>query len=70
MDGPGVRGRGIASGLFGAALAYAEECGVPTVRLSAWRWRTGTVALYERLGFTHTEPWDGRDQLMCVQRTR
>ncbi|MEU0408995.1 GNAT family N-acetyltransferase [Streptomyces griseorubiginosus] len=66
---PAFRGRGIASGLLGEALAQAAEQGVDTVRLSVWQWRTGAIALYERFGFTVTESWDGRDQLVCMQRT-
>lgn len=65
---PAFRGRGIASRLLGEALAQAAEHGVDSVRLSVWRWRTGAIALYERLGFTVTESWDGRDQLVCMQR--
>lgn len=65
---PGFRGRGIASGLVGAALAHAADSGVSTVRLSVWQWRTGAVALYERLGFIVTESWDGREQLVCMER--
>lgn len=66
---PAFRGRGIASDLVGAALAHAAESGVSTVRLSVWKWRTGAIALYERFGFTVTESWDERDQLVCMQRT-
>ncbi|KOG54495.1 acetyltransferase [Streptomyces virginiae] len=65
---PAFRGRGIASRLVGAALAHAAESGVSGVRLSVWRWRTGAIALYERLGFAITESWDDRDQLVCMQR--
>ncbi|WP_406278527.1 GNAT family N-acetyltransferase [Streptomyces sp. NBC_00191] len=65
---PEFRGRGIASALLGAALAHAAENGVDTVRLSVWEWRTGAIALYERLGFTVTRSWDERDQLVCMQR--
>ncbi|MFD9369305.1 GNAT family N-acetyltransferase [Streptomyces sp. NPDC060020] len=65
---PSFRGRGIASGLLGAALAHAAESGVSGVRLSVWSWRTGAIALYERLGFVITESWDARDQLVCMQR--
>lgn len=65
---PACRGRGIASGLVGAALAHAAENGVETVGLSVWTWRTGVIALYERLGFTVTESWDERDQLVCMER--
>ncbi|NNN34884.1 GNAT family N-acetyltransferase [Streptomyces sp. S3(2020)] len=65
---PAFRGRGIASDLLAAALAHAEESGVSTVRLSVWKWRTGAIALYERFGFTVTESWDERDQLVCMQR--
>ncbi len=65
---PEFRGRGIASALLSAALAHAAENGVGTVRLSVWEWRTGAIALYERLGFTVTASWDERDQLVCMQR--
>ena len=65
---PAFRGRGIASSLISAALAHAAESGVSTVRLSVWEWRAGAIALYERLGFTVTESWDERDQLVCVER--
>jgi putative acetyltransferase len=54
--------------LLEAALAHAVENGVDTVRLSVWEWRTGAIALYERFGFTVTESWDKRDQLVCMQR--
>ena len=66
---PAFRGRGIASGLLGAALAYAAEGGVHTARLSVWKWRTGVISLYERFGFAVTASWDERDQLVCMQRT-
>ncbi|MEU2679559.1 GNAT family N-acetyltransferase [Streptomyces sp. NPDC007107] len=62
------RGRGVASALLGAALALATENCVDTVRLSVWEWRTGAIALYERHGFTVTDSWDQRDQLVCMQR--
>ncbi|MFJ9242680.1 GNAT family N-acetyltransferase [Streptomyces sp. NPDC101776] len=65
---PAFRGRGIASDLLGAALAQAAESGASAVRLSVWTWRTGAIALYERLGFTITESWDDRDQLVCMER--
>ncbi|MEV6196185.1 GNAT family N-acetyltransferase [Streptomyces sp. NPDC051920] len=65
---PEFRGRGIASALLHAALAQAGESGASTVRLSVWKWRTGAITLYERLGFTVTESWDVRDQLVCMQR--
>lgn len=60
------RGLCIASGLIGAALAQAVECGVGVARLSEWR--AGAIALYERFGFAGAESWDVRDQLVCVQR--
>lgn len=66
---PAFRGRGIASGLLDQALAHTAECGVNTVRLSVWQWRTEAIALYERLGFTVTESWDARDGLVCMRRT-
>jgi putative acetyltransferase len=65
---PAFRGRGVASGLVGAALAHAARSGADTVRLSVWSWRTSAIALYERLGFTVTESWDEREQLVCMQR--
>lgn len=65
---PAFRGRGVASELINAALAHCAENGVSTVRLSVWTWRTAAIALYERLGFTVTESWDGRDQLVCMVR--
>ncbi|MEV7909979.1 GNAT family N-acetyltransferase [Streptomyces griseus] len=66
--GPESRGRGVASALLGAALAQAAELGAHTVRLSVWEWRTGAIALYERLGFAVTPSWDEREQLVCMQR--
>ncbi|MFF8537423.1 GNAT family N-acetyltransferase [Streptomyces sp. SAS_267] len=65
---PEFRGSGIASSLVGAALAQAAESGVGAVRLSVWKWRAGAIALYERLGFTVTESWDERDDLVCMER--
>ncbi|WP_328498824.1 GNAT family N-acetyltransferase [Streptomyces sp. NBC_00414] len=65
---PEFRGRGIASALLRAALTHAAENGVDTIRLSVWEWRTGAIALYERLGFTVTRSWDERGQLVCMQR--
>ncbi|MFD4946722.1 GNAT family N-acetyltransferase [Streptomyces sp. NPDC058239] len=65
---PEFRGRGIASRLMSAAPAHAEPSGVGTVRLSVWQWRTGAIALYERLGFETSEPWDARDELVCMER--
>ncbi|MFJ5307410.1 GNAT family N-acetyltransferase [Streptomyces sp. NPDC088350] len=65
---PAFRGRGIASDLLGAALADAAESGAGAVRLSVWKWRTGAIALYQRFGFTVTESWDERDQLVCMER--
>ncbi|MFE9480192.1 GNAT family N-acetyltransferase [Streptomyces spororaveus] len=65
---PEFRGTGIASRLVGAALAHAGESGADVVRLSVWDWRTGAIALYERLGFTVTESWDERDRLVCMER--
>ncbi|MER6788321.1 GNAT family N-acetyltransferase [Streptomyces sp. NPDC000658] len=66
---PAHRGRGIASDLLRAALAYAAADGTSTVRLSVWAWRTGAVSLYERFGFTVTASWDEREGLVCMQRT-
>ncbi|MFJ6050585.1 GNAT family N-acetyltransferase [Streptomyces sp. NPDC092307] len=65
---PALRGRGIASSLVRAVLAHAAENAVSAVRLSVWEWRAGAIALYERLGFTVTESWDERDQLVCMER--
>lgn len=66
---PEFRGRGIASGLLGAALAHTAESGADTVRLSVGKSRTGSIALYERFGFTATVSWDDRDQLICMEYT-
>ncbi|MFE7575481.1 GNAT family N-acetyltransferase [Streptomyces sp. NPDC057521] len=65
---PAARGRGVASALLGAALERAGHAGARTVRLSVWRWRTGAVALYERLGFTVVPSWDERADLVCMER--
>lgn len=65
---PAQRGRGVASALIGAALAQAGRSGVRTVGLSVWQWRTGAIALYERLGFTVVPTWDGRERLVCMER--
>ncbi|WP_285564656.1 GNAT family N-acetyltransferase [Streptomyces sp. RTGN2] len=65
---PAHRGRGVASALLDAALAHAAREGVRTVRLSVWQWRTGALALYERLGFTVVPPWDERPDLICMER--
>jgi putative acetyltransferase len=65
---PAFRSRGVAAGLVSAALAHAAESGVGTVRLSVWKWRTGAIALYERLGFTVAESCEEREQLMCMER--
>ncbi|MFJ3669715.1 GNAT family N-acetyltransferase [Streptomyces sp. NPDC090106] len=65
---PVFRGRGVATTLLDAALEQAAESGAHTVRLSVWRWRTGAIALYGRLGFTVTESWDEREQLVCMER--
>ncbi|NEC68921.1 GNAT family N-acetyltransferase [Streptomyces sp. SID9727] len=65
---PGARGRGVASALLGAALERTGRAGVRTVRLSVWQWRTGAVALYERLGFTAVPSWDDRADLVCMER--
>ncbi len=63
---PPARGRGVAADLVRAALA---EAGGSPVRLSVWRWRTGAIALYERLGFAVVESWDGRADLVCMRHT-
>ncbi|GAB7109965.1 hypothetical protein JCM4814A_82800 [Streptomyces phaeofaciens JCM 4814] len=65
---PAFRGQGIASSLVCAALAHAADGGVSTLRLSVWQWRAGAIAMYERLGFSVTESWDERDQLVCMER--
>lgn len=65
---PAFRGRGVASALLDAAFAHAAHNGAHAVRLSVWEWRTDAIALYKRLGFTVTESWDQRDQLVCMRR--
>ncbi|MEV7801828.1 GNAT family N-acetyltransferase [Microbispora sp. NPDC088329] len=64
---PDERGRGVAAGLVRAALTRAHAAGLRSVRLSVWRWRTTAIALYERIGFTVTESWDTRDDLVCME---
>lgn len=64
---PAFRGRGIASRLLGAALEHAASGGEGVVRLSVWEWRSGAISLYERVGFTVTEAWDGRERLVCME---
>ncbi len=65
---PAARGRGVAGALIRAALAHAETAGVRCVRLSVWGWRTGAIALYERLGFVVVDSWDDRERLVCMER--
>lgn len=38
------------------------------MRLSVWEWRSGAIALYERLGFTVTDLWDELARLVCMER--
>jgi ribosomal protein S18 acetylase RimI-like enzyme len=67
---PASRNRGVAAAMVRAALARSAQRGDVAVRLSVWRWRTGAVALYERLGFAVVESWDERDQLVCMEARR
>ncbi|MGW0519950.1 GNAT family N-acetyltransferase [Crossiella sp. NPDC003009] len=60
---PAWRGRGVARRLTEAAVAAAGT----GVRLSVWRWRTGAIGLYRRLGFTEVESWDERDGMVCFR---
>ncbi|WHT22497.1 GNAT family N-acetyltransferase [Crossiella sp. CA-258035] len=60
---PAWRGRGVARQLTEAAVAAAGT----GVRLSVWRWRTGAIGLYRRLGFTEVESWDARDGMVCFR---
>lgn len=66
---PSLRGRGIATRLIETGLATCADAGADAVRLSVWQWRTGAIALYERLGFGVVESWDEREQLICMERT-
>lgn len=66
---PGLRGRGVASRLVGAALDHAADAGLGTVALSVWSWRAGAIGLYERLGFAVVDPWDEREDLVCMERS-
>lgn len=66
---PGMRGRGVASRLVGAALDHAADAGLGTVALSVWNWRGGAIGLYERLGFAVVDPWDEREDLVCMERS-
>lgn len=65
---PGSRGRGVASRLIEAALDRAERSGTAAGRLSVWDWRTGAVALHERLGFAVTRSWETREGLVRMER--
>ncbi|ONI89962.1 GNAT family N-acetyltransferase [Saccharothrix sp. ALI-22-I] len=65
---PASRGRGVATALITEALEHLARTDVDTVRLSVWNWRTGAIALYERLGFTVTSSWDDRPDLVCMHR--
>jgi putative acetyltransferase len=65
---PAHRGRGVATRLLDAALAGAAAGGARTACLSVWSWRTGAIALYERLGFTVVTSWDARPDLVCLER--
>lgn len=65
---PALRGMGVASALIGCALDHAAQTGASPVALSVWDWRTGAIALYERLGFTVVDSWDDRDGLVCMER--
>lgn len=67
---PASRNRGVAAGMVRVALAQSAERGDVAVRLSVWRWRTGAIALYERLGFIVVESWEERDQLVCMEARR
>lgn len=64
---PAMRGRGVASALVRACLERAKESGIGTVGLSVWGWRTGAIAVYERIGFTVVDSWDAREQLVCME---
>lgn len=64
---PHLRGRGISSALLDAAIA--EHSGTDVLRLSVWDWRTGAIRLYESRGFERVQSWDGRDRLLCFQRS-
>ena len=65
---PACRGRGVGSGLIAAALAHAADSGARAVRLTVWKWRADAIAVYERLGFTVTESWEERGDLVCMER--
>ncbi|WP_435127931.1 GNAT family N-acetyltransferase [Actinacidiphila sp. bgisy144] len=65
---PEYRGRGIAAALVRAALTEAAARGVHTLRLSVWDWRTGAIALYERLGFAPVPARDDRPRLLHLAR--
>jgi len=65
---PAHRGRGIASALLDEAFAEAARAGAPAVRLSVWQWREDAIGLYRKLGFTVTESWEAREQLVCMTR--
>ncbi|MFE7508095.1 GNAT family N-acetyltransferase [Promicromonospora sp. NPDC057488] len=65
---PELRGQGVASRLIDAALTGLADAGVRTLALSVWKWRSGAIGLYERLGFAVVDPWDERADLVCMER--
>jgi putative acetyltransferase len=65
---PELRGRGVASRLLTVALDHASARDIDTVALSVWKWRTGAIGLYERLGFAVVDSWDDRADLVCMER--
>lgn len=65
---PELRGRGVASRLLTVALDHASARDINTVALSVWKWRTGAIGLYERLGFAVVDSWDDRADLVCMER--
>jgi ribosomal protein S18 acetylase RimI-like enzyme len=64
---PMFRGQGVASLLMDAAIELSSEKGLDTIQLSVWKWRSGAISLYEKLGFIVTESWDEREELVCMQ---
>lgn len=66
---PVARCRGVAAALVDEACRLAAARGDSVVALTVWRWRNGARRLYARLGFDEAESWEGRAELVCMERS-
>lgn len=62
---PGARGLGVGSMLLDGALRGRDR----PVRLTVWDWRTDAISLYRSRGFVEVPSGDGRERLLCFERT-